>query len=66
MIKMLKNTRFIFNLEVIDNNQTRVINQTYYKPANFFASVLNVLMMRRMISKAQEQILINIKSLAEG
>jgi hypothetical protein len=66
MSKMLRDTRFVFYLEKMNDRQTRVINETYYKPANILAQVLNVLLMKRMISKAQEQILANLKSLTEN
>jgi carbon monoxide dehydrogenase subunit G len=65
MSKMLKDTKFCFTLEKLDDNKTRVINETYYQPANLMAKVMNGLMMKGMISKAQEQILTNIKSLTE-
>jgi carbon monoxide dehydrogenase subunit G len=65
MSKMLKDTKFCFHLEKLDDNKTRVINETYYQPVNLMAKVMNGLMMKGMISKAQEQILTNIKSLTE-
>jgi hypothetical protein len=63
--KMLKDTRFCFNLEKISETQTKIVNETYYQPANLIARVMNALMMKKMISKAQEQILLNIKTLTE-
>ena len=48
MSKMLKDTKFCFFLEKIDNNKTKIVNESYYKPAHFFASVMNALMMKRM------------------
>ncbi len=65
MSKMLKETRFCFFLERLDENKTRVTNESYYQPANFFVSIMNALMMRKKMRKIQEQILINIKSLTE-
>lgn len=65
MGKMMKDAQFVFNLEKLSDTQTKVINETYYEPANFMAKIMNVLMMKRMISKAQGQILSNIKSLTE-
>jgi hypothetical protein len=65
MSKMLSDTRFIFNLEKISDNKTRVINETHYRPANLMARIMNGLMMKRMIAKAQQQILSNLKSLTE-
>jgi Polyketide cyclase / dehydrase and lipid transport len=63
--KMLKDTRFCFNLEKISDTETKVINETYYLPANFFAKIMSRLMIKKNISKAQAQILDNIKSLTE-
>lgn len=63
--KMLKDTRFCFDLEKISETQTKVVNETYYQPATLVAKIMNGLMMRKMIAKAQEQILTNIKSLTE-
>lgn len=65
MSKMLKETRFCFNLERISDTETRVINETWYKPANMMAKVMNGIMMKKMILKAQETILNNIRSLTE-
>lgn len=65
MSKMLKDTRFVFNLENLGENKTRVTNETYYLPANFMAKIMNGLMMKKMIGKAQEEILNNIRSLSE-
>jgi hypothetical protein len=65
MSKMLKETKFYFHLEKISDNKTRVINETYYRPANLMARIMNGLMMKKMISKAQAQILSNLKSLSE-
>jgi uncharacterized protein YndB with AHSA1/START domain len=65
MSKMLKNTQFVFNLEKLDDDKTKVINETYYQPANLIAKIMNGLMMKKMIGKAQEEILNNIKSLTE-
>jgi carbon monoxide dehydrogenase subunit G len=63
--KMLKDTRFCFELEKLDDSRTRIVNETYYTPANLMAGVMNVFMMRGMIRKAQNKILENIKSLTE-
>jgi hypothetical protein len=65
MSKMLKGTRFCFMLEKLDENNTRVINESYYLPANIIVSIMNALMMRKKMRKIQEQILINIKTLTE-
>jgi uncharacterized membrane protein len=65
MSRMLRETRFVFNLEKLSDNETVVVTETFYTPSNFFATIMNKLMMKRMISKAQDQILSNIKSLTE-
>jgi carbon monoxide dehydrogenase subunit G len=65
MSGMLRNTRFVFNLEKISEKETKVVSETWYDPANFIASLMNKLVMRRMISKAQEKILANIKTITE-
>jgi hypothetical protein len=65
MGKMLKDTKFIFNVEKISDTQTKVVNESYYQPANLIAKIMNGLMMKKMIGKAQEQILNNLKSLTE-
>lgn len=65
MSKMLKDTRFCFTLEKVNDTSTRVVSETYYQPANLLARVMNGLMMKKMISKAQSQILSNIRILTE-
>ncbi len=65
MSRMLNNTRFVFNLEPLNEKQTKVISETYYQPTNLVAKIMNGLMMKRMIRKAQEQILSNLRSLTE-
>jgi uncharacterized protein YndB with AHSA1/START domain len=65
MSKMLSDTRFVFNLEKISDDATKVVNETYYKPANLLAKVMNLLLIKRMIAKAQAQILQNIRLLTE-
>ncbi|NJO25435.1 MAG: hypothetical protein HC867_06225 [Bacteroidia bacterium] len=65
MGKMLKGTRFCFILEKLEADKTRVINESYYQPANLFVSIMNALMMKRKMKQIQEQILANIKSLTE-
>ena len=63
--KMLKDTRFCFYLERMGESKTKVINESYYQPATLMAKVINRLMMKKQMSKIQEQILTNIKSLTE-
>ena len=65
MSKMLKETRFVFNLEKLEENKTKVVSETYYQPANLIAKIMNGVMMKKMIGKAQEEILGNIKALTE-
>jgi carbon monoxide dehydrogenase subunit G len=65
MSRMLNDTRFVFNLEQLNENQTKVINETYYQPTNLVAKIMNSLMMKRMVRKAQQQILFNLQSLTE-
>jgi hypothetical protein len=66
MSRMLKDVRFAFLLEKLSDSRTRVVNETYYDPANVIATIMNGLMMKKMISRTQEQILQNIRSLAEN
>jgi hypothetical protein len=65
MSKMIKDTRFVFLVEKIDVSKTKVTNETYYRPANLLARIMNTLMMRRMISNAQEKILANLSTLTQ-
>lgn len=65
MKKMLKDPRFCFYLEKLDENKTKIINESYYLPATFMAKIMNVLMMKRMMGKIQGKILSNIKTIAE-
>ncbi|MBI3134572.1 MAG: SRPBCC family protein [Bacteroidetes bacterium] len=65
MAKMLKDPRFCFYLEKIDEDKTRIINESYYVPATFVAKIMNVLMMKKMMGRIQGKILSNIKTLAE-
>ena len=65
MSKMLKDPRFCFYLEKLDDNKTRIINESYYQPANLMVKIMNGLMMKKKMRKIQGQILSNIKSLSE-
>ncbi len=65
MGKMLKDPRFCFYLEKIDDNRTKLINESYYEPANLLVRIMNALMMKKKMSEIQGQILSNIKTLAE-
>jgi hypothetical protein len=65
MSKMLIDPRFCFYLEKLDDNKTKLINESYYQPANFMVKIMNALMMKKKMNEIQEQILSNIKSIAE-
>ena len=65
MSKMLKDNRFVFNLEKLDDNKTKVTNETYYQPANIIAKIMSALMIKGTFGKMQEQMLTNIKTLTE-
>ena len=65
MSKMLKDNHFVCNLEKLDDNKTKVTNETYYQPANFIAKIMNALMIKGTFRNMQEQMLTNIKNLAE-
>jgi hypothetical protein len=65
MAKMLKDPRFCFYLEKLDDNKTKIINESYYEPANFMVRIMNALMMKKKMGQIQGQILSNIKSTAE-
>ena len=65
MSKMLKDNHFVCNLEKLEDNKTKVTNETYYQPANFIAKIMNALMIKGTFRKMQEQMLTNIKNLAE-
>lgn len=66
MSKMLKDSQFCFYLEKLSDNKTKIINESYYKPANLMVKIMNALMMKRKMRQIQGQILSNIKSLAEN
>ena len=65
MGKMLKEPRFCFYLEKVGDNKTKIINESYYQPANLIAKIMNALMMKKKMGEIQGQILFNIKTLAE-
>ena len=65
MGKMLKDPRFCFYLEKIGDNQTKIINESYYEPANFMVRIMNALMMKKKMGEIQGKILSNIKAIAE-
>lgn len=65
MGKMLIEPRFCFYLEKLGDNKTKIINESYYKPANLMVKIMNALMMKKKMGQIQGQILNNIKSLTE-
>lgn len=65
MSKMIKDQRFCFYLEKLGDNKTKIVNESYYEPANFMVKIMNALMMKRKMGQIQQQILNNIKSLTE-
>lgn len=65
MSKMLRETRFCFILEKINETTTKIINESYYQPANLFVTVMNSLIMKRKMRQIQGKILANIKALTE-
>lgn len=65
MSKMLKDPKFCFYLEKINDTQTKIINESYYEPANLVVRIMNALMMKKKMSEIQEKILSNIKAIAE-
>lgn len=65
MAKMLKDPRFCFYLEKLDDNKTKIVNESYYEPANLIVRIMNALMMKKKMGQIQGQILSNIKSIAE-
>lgn len=66
MTKMLKHIRFCFKLDILGDTKTKLSNESYYEPANFFVKLINAFMLKRQMSKIQDQILNNIKSIAEN
>ena len=40
MSKMLKDPRFCFYLEKMGDNQTKIINESYYQPANLMVKIM--------------------------
>ena len=65
MKKMINDPRLCFYLEKVGDNKTKIINESYYDPANLFVKIMNALMMKKKMRQIQEQILSNIKSIAE-
>lgn len=65
MSKMLVDPRFCFYVEKEGESKTRIVNESYYQPANLVVKIMNALMMKRKMGQIQEQILNNIKSLTE-
>jgi len=57
---------FTFVLEPVGANQTRVRIEGFYREKTMLARALNVLMMRRKLSKLRAGILANLKALLES
>lgn len=66
MGKMLIDPRFCFYLEKVGDGQTKIINESYYLPANLMVKIMNVLMMKKKMGEIQAQILSNVKKMAEN
>ncbi|MFM9943797.1 MAG: SRPBCC family protein [Bacteroidia bacterium] len=66
MGKMLIDPKFCFYLEKICDNQTKIRNESYYLPANLMVRIMNALMMKKKMGQIQQQILTNIKNIAEN
>jgi hypothetical protein len=64
--KMFNNFSFSFELIPINDNKTKVIGKGYADPKNFFARIMNAVMMRRMSSKIRIKALNGMKKLAEN
>ena len=65
MSKMLKDPLFCFYLEKLGDSETKVVNESYYQPANVMATIMNGLMMKGKMKQIQAKILSNLKSLSE-
>ncbi|MFM9840343.1 MAG: SRPBCC family protein [Cyclobacteriaceae bacterium] len=65
MGKMLKDPRFCFYLEKLGDNKTKIVNESYYEPANMMVRMMNAMMMKKKMGEIQQKILTNIKSIAE-
>jgi hypothetical protein len=65
MAKMLKDPQFCFYLEKVDDGKTKIVNESYYEPANLVVRIMNSLMMKKKMSQIQKKILSNIKAIAE-
>jgi uncharacterized protein YndB with AHSA1/START domain len=65
MKKMLRDTRFCFYLEKQGDNQTKLINESYYSPVGLIAKLMNAFMMKSMMGKIQTKILHNVKEHSE-
>ena len=55
MSKMLKNPRFCFYLEKLGDNQTKIINESFYEPANLMVRIMNALMMKKKWVRFKEK-----------
>ena len=63
--KMLNDFSFSFVLEEEERNRTLLTNQTYYRPKNVMALLLNLFVLKRNFSKIRTGALRGIKKLVE-
>jgi len=63
--KMFNDYGFSFDLEEINPMATKVINKGYSTPKNIFASLMNLLMMKKKASQIRKTALQGLKKLAE-
>ncbi len=63
--KMFSDVRFSFELKRSDQHSTIVISKSFYDPKHFISRLMNALMMRRKLYSVQENILVNLKKIAE-
>ena len=62
VIRALKSARNqLIDLEKLGDDKTKIINESYYEPANLMVKLMNALMMKKKMGQIQEQILSNIK-----
>lgn len=64
--KMFSDVRFSFELKPKGEHSTYVISKSFYDPKHVFSRLMNALMMRRKLYRVQENILKNLKKVAEG
>lgn len=65
MSSMFSDVRFSFELNPSGQQSTRVISRSFYEPKHVFSRLMNALIMRRKFYSVQENILQNLKKVAE-